>query len=393
MMTVEQALRISRYLMFFMPLAYLVHTLILTLLIIFLLTSIVAIPLYFLSIFFGSTFASFAAFSVFAFVSVVIVLYGATFYFEVLPKTSVLRDYYDYNLQYNRVLDRRVSIDRLPKFMLTEALILGAIKTGTFYTFRSVPTELLNYDMCLEAVKADGRCLQCLPEEFKTWEVCCIAVEDQGGMIRHVPKDFLNEKMYRKALESNLGSFAFVPDSILTEDFCLSFLKEKPSLIKRIPKALKTKEFYNKAFAINYEVVEHIPKHLVTYKMLYKAVETCDSFKDLLDDEFERGYFNFLLNSNHTPNEDSWIHYKLQIDSVSPETFEKSFFEIHFFRKKDNSNKIVYTCSSCSRNVLNNYIQQGFNVYDMKDQDTIKHCFDCGKKEQDLFSKETSEYA
>jgi len=386
-MSVEEAKKVSKYLRFFKPLSFFVHTFVLTAVIITVLLGLVAFPLYTLSLFLGEVFAALSTLIILLVAGILMVFFGAIFYFEALPKIGDLYKFYDYDHQVKQVLDRRVCLNKIPEFMLTSELILESIQSGTHYTFKSLPEELLTYDICFEAVKSDGRSLKHVPERFRDKELCKQAVKDCGEALQFVPKDLRDKDICVRALDSSFNSFAYVPKALLDEDFCLRFIKDKASLIKRVPPPLRTEDFYNKAFNVNPDTIEYIPEHLVTFDMIYKSLETDHANIRLLEDEFEQDYFIYLMSTNHTPNEDSWIHYKLKENHVNPEIYKDAFFEIHFFRVKDSSNKIVFTCSKCSDNVLGNYLQQGYKIYDYQDQCTLKHCFECGAKERDSFSK------
>lgn len=387
-MSVEEVKKVSKYLRFFKPLSFFVHTFTLTVVIITVLLSLVAFPLYTLSFFLGETFAALSTLIILLVAGILVVFFGAVFYFEALSKMGDLYKFYDYDHQVQKVIDRRACLNSIPEFMLTEDLILQSIQSGTHYTFKTLPEDLLNYEICFEAVKSDGRSLKHVPEKFRDYDLCQQAVTGCGEALQFVPKELRDKNLCIRALNSNFSSFAHVPKTILDEEFCLQFIKEKSSLIKRVPAALKTEDFYNKAFAVNPDTIEYIPEHLVTFDMIYKSLETDHTNIRLLEDEFEQEYFIYLMSTSHTPNEDSWIHYKLKENHVNPEIYKEAFFEIHFFRVKDSSNKIVFTCSKCSESVIGNYFQQGYKLYDLQDQSTLKHCFECGVKERDSFSKE-----
>jgi len=81
-------------------------------------------------------------------------------------------------------------------------------------------------ELCLAAVKLDGRMLQCVPKKMRTKEICLAAVKEYGGALESVPEQLRTEEMCLAAAKQNGWALEYVPEQLRTEEMYLAAAKQ-----------------------------------------------------------------------------------------------------------------------------------------------------------------------
>jgi len=85
--------------------------------------------------------------------------------------------------------------------------------------FKEIPVKLVNYDLCLQAVKLDGRNLKFVPEKFKEdWNnyhiLCDLAVKQNCQVFPYVPIEHRTAKMSKQVIQTCPDLLPYVPEYI-----------------------------------------------------------------------------------------------------------------------------------------------------------------------------------
>ena len=102
-------------------------------------------------------------------------------------------------------------------------------------------------ELCLEAVKADGYALACVPKAMRSESLCLAAVQSDGNALEFVPKRFLTPEMCMAAVaaggwELARPILAAVPKEFRTPELCLVAAREQADALEEIPDAVLSAE-------------------------------------------------------------------------------------------------------------------------------------------------------
>lgn len=110
-----------------------------------------------------------------------------------------------------------------------------------------ISKKLLSYDVCLYAVKKDGRNLMYVPSNIITEEMCDCAVSSFGMAIKHVPRQFINDVIIKKAVSEDGLVLGELEEENKTIEVCEFAVKQNGSALKYVPTHLLSKELIEHA--------------------------------------------------------------------------------------------------------------------------------------------------
>lgn len=133
------------------------------------------------------------------------------------------------------------------------------------WTICETPEEFIDYEICLYAVKKDGRifngipeiyrtddllkcaldsdsefCLRNLPEKRKTKSICDYAINCWPGDIQDVPIEMRDRKMCVKSIKYDPYNITYVPKDILTYGMQMIAVSGYGKMLKKIPESEQT---------------------------------------------------------------------------------------------------------------------------------------------------------
>ena len=175
-------------------------------------------------------------------------------------------------------------IDCIPEKLLSEQVCIEAIKNCDF-AIKHVPPTLLSENVCFAAVKHDGYALICLydkgiiPSEkvqlaavkrcgdvlenickagTPTEEMCLAAVKNNGRAIRYVPQEFLSKQIQSTALKQNGLAVKYIQTEKLSEEICLEAVTENGLAMQYVPPIFQTKQMQITALKQNPRALKFI---------------------------------------------------------------------------------------------------------------------------------------
>lgn len=211
-------------------------------------------------------------------------------------------------------------LERLPKHLRTEAVLIAAIKAKPTIIKSIHPSELTN-EMCRIAIeknnklgmfasseyithlnylelwksgdiklerliyctpnehlpfiysevfKKDGNLFTNIPEQYRTIDMVnslinlCISRIGSIPLVDLIPEKFLNDNMYKTLAEKNLIPFGKIPKHCLNEQIVQNFLKTSASCMASIPEIFITKENIILCLWHHSDAIRRIPEKYLT---------------------------------------------------------------------------------------------------------------------------------
>jgi len=145
----------------------------------------------------------------------------------------------------------------IPLELLTEELCLTACKTHAcnimfippskqtyeiaelvlenkdFDLLKHIFVDLLDYNLCLRAVRNMVLNLKHTPDKFKTYDMCLQAVK-KAGVLRYVLDKFIDYNMCIESVKGDPLNIEYIPDCFQTEELCWQAVKKQPSVIRYV---------------------------------------------------------------------------------------------------------------------------------------------------------------
>jgi hypothetical protein len=138
--------------------------------------------------------------------------------------------------------------------------------------FRDVPEALRTPELCLEAVREDGRALSEVPQELRTLEVCMEAVRQAGWVLQHVPEAQFTPELCMEAARGHHFALEDVPEPLRSPELCWEAVRRAGSALQYVPEALRTSELCLEAVRRTCSALEDVPEALRTPDLYLKAV-------------------------------------------------------------------------------------------------------------------------
>ncbi len=111
------------------------------------------------------------------------------------------------------------ALSKIPRSLRTDVVCLAAMKNGNY--LGDVPFLNRTEDICREGVKNQSKAsLVCVPEELLDVDICKDAVAANGYNIKDVPEKFITKEMCRAAVSKNPMSLEYVPVKFRTDEIC-----------------------------------------------------------------------------------------------------------------------------------------------------------------------------
>jgi hypothetical protein len=158
-----------------------------------------------------------------------------------------------------------------------------------------VPDELKTVDLCLAAVKSFSQdlALAYVPEKLKTTELCLAAVKQTSAALEYVPDELKTVDLCLTAVKNTFASFImggvlkFFPEKLKTAELCLEVVKKWGDALQYVPEELKTAEICFKAVKRAGKALQYVPGELKTMEICLEAVNQNGSALEFVPDEFK----------------------------------------------------------------------------------------------------------
>ena len=178
---------------------------------------------------------------------------------------------------------------------MNETERIESIKKNGPSHLKKFKTENITKEMCLVAIKMNGRALEFVPDEYLTEELCIQAVSLNGLALEFVPDSYMSKEICKNAVQNTPEAIKFVPLHLITTQLCLKlFEKHGLESVSFLPNELRTKEFYQKLVKSCSSVFRYIPKKYrdadlsmvflkaLGFRSLYHAVKDSPSIMGLV---------------------------------------------------------------------------------------------------------------
>ena len=172
----------------------------------------------------------------------------------------------------------------VPEEMKTPELCMEAVKNyGEALGY--VPEKMKTLEICLEAVKKDGSALEYVPEELMTPEICLEAVKNDGLALEYVPEELMESELCMEAVKNNGLALEYVSEELMTPEICLEAVKNNGSALGYVPEELMESELCMEAVKNNSLALEYLPDELMTPEICLEAVKNDGSVLEYVPEE------------------------------------------------------------------------------------------------------------
>lgn len=143
------------------------------------------------------------------------------------------------------------------------------------FPLKHIPEAILDYELCLEAVKKYGDNLGDVPTKLRDHDMCLAAIVSHVHAARFIPYDSFAPDIVLY-LAKDPYCLKYVPEDKMTEEAAYeavshSLLMEDGVKISNIPERLLTKKVCERAFETNMSALYGIPEEFITEKMLLEV--------------------------------------------------------------------------------------------------------------------------
>jgi|GEM_PF-732021 len=174
-----------------------------------------------------------------------------------------------------------VSLEAVPEAFRTRELCLRNLRTEPVYGLAYVPEDVLDPELCLEAIRVNAEQLRFVPAPLRDEALCLAAVTQQGSVLNHVPwavrtralclealrhggllhdvpEALRDEELCRAAVEEK-DTLTHVPFALLTEALCRGLVAREPRALLDVPHALRDEAMCTVAVAQDPSLRRHVP--------------------------------------------------------------------------------------------------------------------------------------
>ncbi|MBM7112843.1 DUF4116 domain-containing protein [Archangium primigenium] len=177
-----------------------------------------------------------------------------------------------------------VLLDAVPEAFRTREVCLRNLCTSPRYGLGYVPEDVLDVELCLEAMRVGAEQLYLVPEPLRTEAVCLAAVKQwgfllpqvpwavrtravclealrRGGALEDVPEALRDEELCRVAVDEDgpLNALPSVPFALRTEALCREMVARQPRALAAVPHALRDAAMCMAAVAQVPSLRRHVP--------------------------------------------------------------------------------------------------------------------------------------
>jgi hypothetical protein len=152
----------------------------------------------------------------------------------------VPRELVDYELCLAAVRSNGFAIEHVPEKLLTPKLIDAALGQNAS-AIMDLPHELITPERARLVVAADGGNLRYVPESMRTEELCLLALEhDKDAFaLSYIPEERLTPEMCLRAVENDPMDLARIPERLRTVDVCVAAVRDTPWMLSAVPEAIR----------------------------------------------------------------------------------------------------------------------------------------------------------
>jgi len=108
-------------------------------------------------------------------------------------------------------------LEKMPNELITYDDCLAAVRRDGYEIF-NVPTELVSFQLLLEAAKENGHVIENYDEKYLTPEICSAAIGSANVAIYYSPKVFVTYEMYLSAAKEFKDIINIIPKYYLTDE-------------------------------------------------------------------------------------------------------------------------------------------------------------------------------
>lgn len=127
------------------------------------------------------------------------------------------------------------------------------------YILKYIPENILDYDMCVNAIKNNGFSISCVPQKFKTFELIEIAITENPYVIKELSEAEQLPHMIKNVVENKGDCLQYVINK--TENICMSAIINDGFAIRYIPHEILTLEMCMIAIKTNTELYDFYVKN------------------------------------------------------------------------------------------------------------------------------------
>ena len=169
------------------------------------------------------------------------------------------------------------AIQFVPKKHMTKELCMMAAQAGYL---GNIPREYRSRDICLTAVRVQGKELASVPAALKDREMCETALRSNAVAWESIPKEFADSAMAEIAKTYDpVVAIQFLPEEFIDEKTCYAALENHGWALEYVPKCLRTHELCLYAMQqpdedepMPDEILDEVPSSVLDLEIIHAAI-------------------------------------------------------------------------------------------------------------------------
>lgn len=137
-----------------------------------------------------------------------------------------------------------------------------------------VPAQFLDYELYSLAVGSRAAILRFTPEKYKDEALYLTAVSNDGNALRYIPEEDRNETLCRIAVQQTGRSLYFVPQHQIDYDLCRLAVATDGFAIMHVPSKFVDYDLWRLAVTQNGNALTHVPESLRDYELCRLALQS-----------------------------------------------------------------------------------------------------------------------
>lgn len=128
-----------------------------------------------------------------------------------------------------------------------------------------VPVDMVDYEMCMVAIKLDSNALRYIPDSIeKNKQFYTDAAKQNLNVFWIMPQEFMDKELCMRVVKGSMYALSYVPEKFKDEEVCLCSVKNHAITIRNVPEHLRTFELCSVAMkAATIDIKKYIPRSII----------------------------------------------------------------------------------------------------------------------------------
>lgn len=176
----------------------------------------------------------------------------------------------EYNHWWQRIAKTPKELKIAPLYLVDYNMCLMAVRKYG-YAIDFVPKNILDVRLIVYALKRDGMALDLIPLYLRTKEICMVACETDSRALRFVPSQFLDDVALPILKKDGHALKAIKKDA--TEEMFRVAVENEPLALQHVPRVMQTYDLVLSAVSRNGEALQFADHELLTDEIIQLALD------------------------------------------------------------------------------------------------------------------------